>query len=70
MGLRSIFSITSYPQVIKPIATARGFHLILVEQIIKATLDAATYQEIQSQLFTEFLGKKIMNLVSGINSES
>jgi parvulin-like peptidyl-prolyl isomerase len=63
-GLRSIFSVTSYPQVIKPIATAKGFHLIWVEEIIKATLDEATYQEIQSQLFTEFLSEKIMNIAS------
>jgi parvulin-like peptidyl-prolyl isomerase len=63
-GLRSIFSVTSYPQVIKPIATAKGFHLIWVEEIIKATLDEATYQEIQSQLFKEFLSEKIMNMAS------
>lgn len=62
LGLRSIFSVTSYPQVIKPIATARGFHLIWVEEIIKATLDEVTYQEIQSQLFKEFLSERMMNL--------
>jgi parvulin-like peptidyl-prolyl isomerase len=67
-GLRSIFSITSYPQVIKPISTAKGFHLIWVEEIIKATLDESTYQEIQSQLFTEFLSDKLAILASSINA--
>jgi parvulin-like peptidyl-prolyl isomerase len=66
-GLRSIFSVTSYPQVIKPIATAKGFHLILVEEIIKATLDEATYQEIQSQLFTEFLSNKLAILALSLD---
>jgi parvulin-like peptidyl-prolyl isomerase len=64
IGLRSIFSVTAYPQVIKPIATAKGFHLIWVEEIIKATLDEMTYQEIQSQLFKEFLSEKIMSIGS------
>jgi parvulin-like peptidyl-prolyl isomerase len=62
-GLRSIFSVTTYPQVIKPISTAKGFHLIWVEEIVKATLDELTYQEIQSQLFKEFLNEKVMSLV-------
>jgi parvulin-like peptidyl-prolyl isomerase len=62
-GLRSIFSVTTYPQVIKPIATAKGFHLVWVEDIVKATLDELTYQEIQSQLFKEFLNEKVMSLV-------
>jgi parvulin-like peptidyl-prolyl isomerase len=66
-GLRSIFSVTSYPQVIKPIATAKGFHLIWVEEIIKATLGESTYQEIQSQLFKEFLSEKLAVLASKID---
>jgi parvulin-like peptidyl-prolyl isomerase len=61
-GLRSIFSVTTYPQVIKPIATAQGFHLIWLEEKIEATLEPDIYQEIQSQLFTEFLREKAMNL--------
>jgi parvulin-like peptidyl-prolyl isomerase len=66
-GLRSIFSVTTYPQVIKPIATAQGFHLIWVEEIVKATLEPDIYEEIQSQLFTELLREKIVNSMSGVN---
>jgi parvulin-like peptidyl-prolyl isomerase len=66
-GLRSIFSVTSYPQVLKPIATAQGFHLIWLEEKIDAKLEPDIYEEIQSQLFTEFLRENIMNLVSTIN---
>jgi parvulin-like peptidyl-prolyl isomerase len=66
-GLRSIFSVTSYPQVVKPIATAKGFHLIWVDEIIKATIDEEIYQEIQSQLFAEFLKEKATSLVSKLN---
>lgn len=68
-GLRSIFSVTTYPQVVKPIATAQGFHLIWLEEKIDATLEPDIYQEIQSQLFTEFLRDKIMGLVSSMNPQ-
>ncbi|WP_310485390.1 peptidylprolyl isomerase [Chamaesiphon sp. VAR_48_metabat_403] len=61
-GLRSIFSVTTYPQIIKPIATAQGFHLIWLEEKIDATLEPDIYEGIQSQLFTEFLREKAMNL--------
>jgi parvulin-like peptidyl-prolyl isomerase len=57
--LVSVFSITSYPQVVKPIPTALGFSLIWVEEIIKATLDDEVQKEIQSQLFKVFLISKI-----------
>jgi parvulin-like peptidyl-prolyl isomerase len=60
--LRSIFSVPSYPQIVKPIATSQGFHLIWVEEIIKATLDPEIDREIQAQLFTEFLREKLANL--------
>jgi parvulin-like peptidyl-prolyl isomerase len=65
-GLRSIFSVTTYPQVIKPIATAQGFHLIWLEEKIEAILEPAIYEEIQSQLFTEFLRDKATSLLSTI----
>jgi parvulin-like peptidyl-prolyl isomerase len=67
-GLRSVFSVTTYPQVIKPIATAQGFHLIWLEEKIEATLDPDIYEEIQSQLFADFLRDKVINLVTNINS--
>jgi parvulin-like peptidyl-prolyl isomerase len=64
-GLRSIFSVTTYPQILKPIATAQGFHLIWVEEIVKATLEPEIYEKIQSQLFTELLREKIVSSMSG-----
>jgi parvulin-like peptidyl-prolyl isomerase len=66
--LRSVFSITTYPQVVKPISTTQGFHLIWLEEKIEATLEPDIYEEIQSQLFTEFLREKIVSAVANINS--
>jgi parvulin-like peptidyl-prolyl isomerase len=68
-GLRSIFSVTAYPQIVKPIATAQGFHLIWLEAKIDAKLEPDIYEDIQSQLFTEFLRTKAVNLVSSLNLE-
>jgi parvulin-like peptidyl-prolyl isomerase len=67
-GLRSVFSVTTYPQVLKPIATAQGFHLIWLEEKIEATLEPDIYEEIQSQLFTELLREKIVSSMSSINT--
>jgi parvulin-like peptidyl-prolyl isomerase len=63
-ALISVFSITSYPQVVKPIPTALGFSLIWVEEIIKATLDDEVQKEIQAQLFKVFLTSKISKKLS------
>jgi parvulin-like peptidyl-prolyl isomerase len=57
--LQPIFSIASFPQIFKPLPTAKGFHLIWVEEIIKASLDERTRQEIELQLFLNFLKEKI-----------
>lgn len=58
IALLSVFSITSFPQIIKPISTALGFHLIWIEEMIKATLDEKVQNEIKTQLFNEFLISK------------
>ncbi len=55
----SVFSAANPPQVIKPIASAQGFRLLWVEEIIKAELDEKMYGEIQNQLFEEYLRNKI-----------
>jgi parvulin-like peptidyl-prolyl isomerase len=65
-ALMSIFSGTTLPRIVKPISTARGFHLIWVEDVIKADLTAETYLDIQTQLFTEFLQQKAASIISGI----
>ncbi len=47
------------PQILKPIITAKGVHLILVEEIIRAQLDDKLRSEIISYLFRSWLQKKI-----------
>lgn len=63
-ALLSVFSVTSCPQIIKPISTALGFHLIWVEEIIKATLEKEIQNEIQTQLFREFLIAKASSILT------
>lgn len=55
----SVFSVTNPPQIIKPIASAQGFRLLWVEEIIKAELNDKIYGEIKNQLFVEYLRNKI-----------
>ncbi|MCC5617682.1 peptidylprolyl isomerase [Nostoc sp. CHAB 5836] len=47
------------PQLLKPIVTSLGVHLILVEEIIQVELDNVLYQKIVSNLFSEWLKKQI-----------
>ncbi|MEH2063946.1 MAG: peptidylprolyl isomerase [Nostoc sp.] len=47
------------PQLLKPIVTSSGVHLILVEEIIQPELDNALYQKIASNLFSEWLKEQI-----------
>jgi parvulin-like peptidyl-prolyl isomerase len=61
--LLSIFSTPNPPQVIKPITTAKGHHLIWIEEIITAELDEVVYQEIQNDLFIKWLREKANELV-------
>jgi PPIC-type PPIASE domain len=55
----SVFSVVNPPQIIKPIASAQGFRLLWVEEIIKAELDEKIYGEIKNQLFMEYIRNKI-----------
>ncbi len=55
----SVFSVANTPQIIKPIASAQGFRLLWVEEVIKAELDEKMYGEIRNQLFVEYLRNKI-----------
>ena len=61
-ALMSIFSGTTVPRIVKPISTAKGFYLIWVEDVIKAELNDKTCDEIQSQLFGEYLQEKIAGI--------
>lgn len=47
------------PQILKPIVTSSGVHLILVEEIIKSQLDEKLHQKIVSDLFSEWLKEQI-----------
>jgi parvulin-like peptidyl-prolyl isomerase len=50
------------PQLLKPIVTSLGVHLILVEEIFQGELDNDTYQKIVSHLFSEWLKKQIVKV--------
>ncbi|MBE9037060.1 peptidylprolyl isomerase [aff. Roholtiella sp. LEGE 12411] len=50
------------PELIKPILTSKGVHLILVEEIIQSQLNDKLYQEISSYLFSEWLKQQISKI--------
>ncbi|HEY9663069.1 MAG TPA: peptidylprolyl isomerase, partial [Allocoleopsis sp.] len=50
----AVFAATP-PQLLKPIMTAKGAHLIFVEEIIQPSLDKTLYQTILSDLFLQWL---------------
>lgn len=52
----------SPPQILQPIKTHSGTHLILVEEIIQPELDEELRSEIISDLFTSWMKKKIKQL--------
>lgn len=47
------------PQVIKPIVTSKGIHLILVEELIQPELDDKLCYQIMSDLFAEWVKGKV-----------
>ncbi|MDJ0619348.1 MAG: peptidylprolyl isomerase [Calothrix sp. MO_192.B10] len=50
------------PQIFKPIVTAKGVHLILVEEIIQPELDDKLRSQIMSDLFTKWLKEQITQI--------
>lgn len=54
----AVFAATP-PQVLKPITTSVGVHLILVEELIQPQLDNILRQTILSDLFSDWLKKQI-----------
>lgn len=54
----AVFSATP-PQILKPILTASGAHLILVEEFIQPQLDDRLRMEITSSLFSEWLNQQL-----------
>ena len=49
----------SPPELLKPIVTSMGVHLILVEEIIQPQLDEELYNKIMSGLFSEWLQQRL-----------
>ncbi len=49
----------SPPQLLKPIVTSMGVHLILVEEIIQPQLDEELHNQIMSALFSEWLQQQL-----------
>ncbi|MBD3886843.1 peptidylprolyl isomerase [Phormidium tenue FACHB-886] len=47
------------PQILKPILTAKGAHLILVEELIQPQLDSALRYQILSNLFSDWIQQQI-----------
>ena len=54
----AVFAVTP-PQIIKPILTSIGAHLILVEELIQPQLNNMLRQKILSDLFSEWLKRQI-----------
>jgi len=60
------------PQVLKPIVTSKGVHLIFVEEIIQPELNNKLRSQIISDLFSEWLKQQIkqVEVVSRLESNS
>lgn len=61
----AVFAATP-PQLIKPITTAVGVHLIQVEEIITPKLDEQLYQQILTQMFDRWLADKVAEISPSI----
>ncbi|GAB1541212.1 hypothetical protein NUACC21_38820 [Scytonema sp. NUACC21] len=57
----AVFAATP-PQILKPIITSQGVHLIFVEEIIQPTLDEMLRSKILSDLFSEWLKEQVEQL--------
>jgi parvulin-like peptidyl-prolyl isomerase len=57
------------PQLIKPVITAVGVHLIQVEEIIEPKLDERLHQQILTELFDRWLSEKITEVTPQISIE-
>ncbi|BAY15939.1 PpiC-type peptidyl-prolyl cis-trans isomerase [Anabaenopsis circularis NIES-21] len=58
------------PQLLKPIFTSRGIHLILVEEIIQPELDAQLRQQIVAYLFAEWLKQQTQQVTHQLQFDS
>jgi parvulin-like peptidyl-prolyl isomerase len=67
----AVFAATP-PQMLKPIMTSQGVHLVFVEEMIQPELDEKVRLEIVSDLFTAWLKQKIeqVEIVSRLESNN
>ncbi|MGM3308779.1 foldase protein PrsA [Anabaena sp. WFMT] len=65
----AVFTVTP-PQLLKPIYTSKGVHLILVEEIIQPELKNVLRLQIMSDLFSEWLKQQVENIEVLTNLES
>ncbi|EDX76421.1 hypothetical protein MC7420_4677 [Coleofasciculus chthonoplastes PCC 7420] len=67
----AVFAATP-PQMLKPIMTSQGVHLIFVEEMIQPELDDKTRLEIVSNLFSAWLKQKIeqVEIISRLESNN
>lgn len=63
-----VFACTE-PQILKPIVTSQGIHLIKVEEVVQPQLNAKLRYQILSDLFGEWLNKQVQK-IEVINSLS
>ncbi|MCC5639011.1 peptidylprolyl isomerase [Nostoc sp. CHAB 5844] len=57
----AVFAATP-PQILKPIVTPKGVHIIAVEEIIKPQLDEQLRLQIMGEFFTNWLQQQVANL--------
>ena len=55
------------PEVIKPIVTSKGVHLIRVEEIVKPQLEERLRHLVLSDLFSQWLKKRVEEISSAVN---
>jgi hypothetical protein len=67
----AVFAVTP-PQLLKPIVTSKGLHLIFVEEIIQPELDNKLRQQILTDLFDEWIKRQIepVELVKSFDLDS
>jgi hypothetical protein len=66
----AVFAATP-PQLLKPIMTSKGAHLILVEEVIQPDLDQSLRHKILLELFSDWLKKQVaqVDIVTQLHSE-
>lgn len=64
----AVFAATP-PEVLKPIVTSKGVHLILVEEIIERKLDNWLRNKIATDLFNDWVSNSLIDFQANKNIE-